>query len=81
MNRGLALGNLELYPMDLPKPIMAYFRNHKDQNLFVAHNLSDQALTLAVPKDYEIQLYSLGMAKSDAGSISMPPYSSIVLEK
>ncbi|MDO9554869.1 alpha-amylase family glycosyl hydrolase [Rhodonellum sp.] len=80
-NRGLALGNLELYSEDLPKPIMAYFRNHKDQNLFVVHNLSDQGFTIALPEGYENLIYSFGMSKADDGSISMPPYSSIVLEK
>jgi glycosidase len=80
-NRGLALGNLELYPSDLPKPIMAYFRNYSDQNLFVAHNLSEEQSTMTLPKGYDTTIYSLGMAVSLENTISMPPYSSIVLDK
>jgi glycosidase len=79
-NRALALGNLELYIGDLPKPVMAFFRNHEDQEVFVIHNLSDENQTIDVPEEYKTEIFSYGNARKDGNKINLPPYSSLVLE-
>jgi alpha-amylase len=79
-NRALALGNLELYIGDLPKPVMAFFRNHEDQEVFVVHNLSDETQTIDAPEEYENETFSYGNARKDGNRINLPPYSSLVLE-
>lgn len=80
-NRALALGDLQLYNDNLPKPLMAYFRGHESQDVFVVHNLGEVSQTLTAPEGYTSQVYIYGMASFDAGQITMPAYSSIVLEK
>ncbi|WP_373523233.1 alpha-amylase family glycosyl hydrolase [Aquiflexum sp.] len=79
-NRALSLGNLELYLGSLPKPVMAFFRNHKDQEVFVVHNLSDENQTIDAPEEFTIELFSYGNAKIDGSKINLPAYSSLVLE-
>uniref|UniRef100_UPI0035948A72 alpha-amylase family glycosyl hydrolase n=1 Tax=Aquiflexum sp. TaxID=1872584 RepID=UPI0035948A72 len=79
-NRALALGNLEPYIGDLPKPVMAFFRNHEDQEVFVVHNLSDENQTIDAPEEFTIELFSYGNAKKDGNKINLPAYSSLVLE-
>jgi glycosidase len=80
-NRALALGNLELYEGDLAKPLMAYFRNHKDQELFVAHNLSDVEHSLEVPEEYQKVIYTFGSADLQNQKVKLPAYATIVIER
>ncbi len=80
-NRALALGNLELYENNLPKPLMAYYRNHDSQEVFVVHNLGEATQTVMAPEGYTSQVYVSGLANFDEGQISLPPYASIVLQK
>lgn len=80
-NRALALGKLELYEGSLAKPLMAYFRTHEDQNVFIVHNLSDIEQKLEIPDGYDHILFHYGGAGTDNKSIYLPAYSSIVIEK
>ena len=80
-NRALALGNLELYEGTLPDPIMAFFRNHKDQKVFVAHNLSDITHHIVIPEDYHEVIYKYGSPELEKNTITLPAYASIVIEK
>ncbi|MFN3802917.1 alpha-amylase family glycosyl hydrolase [Belliella pelovolcani] len=80
-NRALALGNLELYEESVPKELMAYYRIHDKQELFVVHNLSDQEVKITAPEDYSWPIYSFGMADIQEGQLRLPAYSSIILEK
>ncbi|MCH6199992.1 alpha-amylase family glycosyl hydrolase [Aquiflexum sp. LQ15W] len=79
-NRALALGSLELYEGELPKPLMAFFRNHEDQELFVVHNLGSTQISIDVPEGFQIEIYSFGEAKKEGNKILLPGFSSIVLE-
>lgn len=80
-NRALALGNLELYEGELPKPVMAFFRMHKNQDVFVAHNLSDLEVRLEVPEDYQHLIYNYGMAELEGKQVKLPAYASVVIER
>lgn len=79
-NRALALGELELYQGELPKPIMAFFRNHEDQELFVVHNLSDLEHRIDAPEEYGTTIYAYGNAVLEGNSIILPAYSSLILK-
>ncbi|MCR9015867.1 alpha-amylase family glycosyl hydrolase [Aquiflexum gelatinilyticum] len=79
-NRALALGKLELYEGELPKQLMAFFRNHDDQEVFVVHNLSGVSTELDAPEEFQTEIYSFGEAKKQGDKIILPAYSSIVLE-
>lgn len=79
-NRALALGDLELYEGELPGPVMAFFRKHADQEVVVFHNLSDQTIVLDAPEEAGSLLYSYGNAKWEGGNVTLPAYSSLVLE-
>lgn len=81
MNRALALGDLKLYEENLPKAIMAFYRSHENQNLFVLHNLSDLEQNVTIPKEFVGVLFSLGNASLEAGIVRLPGYASIILEK
>ncbi|MGY6741340.1 MAG: alpha-amylase family glycosyl hydrolase [Cecembia sp.] len=80
-NRALALGNLELYEGELAQPLMAYFRNHKHQEVFVAHNLSDVTHRLEIPEDYSHVIYKYGSPELEGTTVILPAYASIVIEK
>lgn len=80
-NRALALGNLELYEGELAQPLMAYFRSHKDQAVFVAHNLSDVEQSLEIPEEYQKVLYTFGSADLQDQKVKLPAYSTIVIER
>ena len=80
-NRALALGNLELYEGELPQPVMAFFRNYKNQKLFVAHNLSDMPQQIEVPEDYDRVIYKYGSPDFEKSRVILPAYASIVIEK
>lgn len=79
-NRALALGSLELYEGELPKPLMAFFRKHVDQEVFVVHNLGESSQIIDLPEDFSNVIYSFNEAKKEGNKISLPGYSSIVLE-
>jgi glycosidase len=80
-NRALALGSLELFEEEnLPSPLMVYFRRHDDQDVLVAHNLSEEVLSFKTPENYVHQILSLGGASLVQGTISLPAYSSIIIE-
>jgi alpha-amylase len=78
-NRALALGSLELYEGELPTPVMAYFRHHKDQDVIVIHNLSDIEHSIEIPEEYLQVIYSYGMADFELDKVKLPGYSSIVI--
>jgi len=78
-NRALALGSLELYEGELPKPVMAYFRHHKDQDVIVIHNLSDLDHSIEIPEEYVQVIFSYGMADFELEKVKLPAYSSIVI--
>ncbi|TVP43235.1 MAG: alpha-amylase [Mongoliibacter sp.] len=80
-NRALALGNLELFEGEMAEPLMAFYRSHKNQEVFVVHNLSDMEHNLKCPEGYSQPIYTYGGAGKDGDQISLPAYSSIVLEK
>ncbi|MCH7396425.1 alpha-amylase family glycosyl hydrolase [Belliella sp. DSM 107340] len=80
-NRALALGDLSLYEEELAKPLMAYYRSYKEQQLFVVHNLSDQTLSIDAPKDFDKVLFTLGLGSLDDMVIDLPPYSTLILSK
>jgi len=80
-HRALALGNLELYEGELQQPLMAFFRKYKNQQIFVAHNLSDIEQNLEVPEDYQHILYKYGMSELEKNWVKLPAYSTIVIEK
>lgn len=80
-NRALALGDLVLSEEDMPKPVMAFYRNRRNQKLFVAHNLSDQENKIDLPSGYDKVIYSYGQSRLDDDHIRLPAYSTIVLEK
>lgn len=80
-NRALALGDLDLYEGELPQSLMAYYRRHKDQQVFVVHNLGDEDKKLSMPEDFGKMIFHYGGAGKDEGQLHLPPYSSIVLEK
>jgi alpha-amylase len=79
-NRALALGNLELFEGELPKPLMAFFRIHKDQEVLVVHNLGESPLSIDVPEEFQTVIYSFGEAKKDENKLILPGFSSIILE-
>jgi alpha-amylase len=78
-NRALALGSLELYEGELPTPVMAYFRHHKDQDVIVIHNLSDIEHSIEIPEEYIQVIFSYGMADFELDKVKLPAYSSIVI--
>lgn len=78
-NRALALGDLDLYEGDLPKPVMAFFRTHDGDALFVAHNLSDGLLEVVGPEGYNKTLYQYGNAELVGKRVVLPAYGSIIL--
>lgn len=80
-NRALALGNLELFEGEMAEPLMAFYRSHKNQEVFVVHNLSDMEHNLECPEGYSQPIYTYGGAGKGGDQISLPAYSSIVLEK
>lgn len=80
-NRALALGDLDLYEKDLPQSLMAYYRNHKDQQVFVVHNLGDEDKKIIMPEDFGKMIFHYGGASKDEGELHLPAYSSIILEK
>ncbi|EOZ98328.1 Alpha-amylase [Indibacter alkaliphilus LW1] len=80
-NRGLALGKLELFEGDLPTPLMAFYRKHKNQDLLVIHNLSDVHQKLVIPDDYQDVIYTFGGTTVDNNELDLPAYSSIIFEK
>jgi len=79
-NRALALGSLELYEGKLPKALMAFFRTHDEQEVFVVHNLGAPTLEIEAPEDFPTEIYSFGEAKKEGNKIILPGHSSIVLE-
>lgn len=79
-NRALALGSLELYEGKLPKALMAFFRTHDEQEVFVVHNLGAATLEIDAPEDFPTEIYSFGEAKKEGNKIILPGHSSIVLE-
>jgi glycosidase len=80
-NRALALGSLELFEEEnLPSQLMVYFRRHDDQDVLVAHNLCEEVLSFKTPENYVHQILSLGGASLVQGTISLPAYSSIIIE-
>ncbi|MCH6233724.1 alpha-amylase family glycosyl hydrolase [Cognataquiflexum rubidum] len=79
-NRALALGSLELYEGELPSPLMAFFRTHDDQEVFVVHNLSGAVIQIDAPEEFQTVIYSFGEAKKDGNKITLPGFSSLVLE-
>lgn len=79
-NRALALGDLNLYEGELEKQVMAYFRDYKNQSLFVVHNIGDTEVSLNLPDEYDHFIYSLGTVKIDGGKLILSAYSSAVLK-
>ncbi|WP_394800745.1 alpha-amylase family glycosyl hydrolase [Mongoliitalea daihaiensis] len=79
-NRALALGDLTLYEGGLEQQLMAYFREYKNQSLFVVHNVGDTEISLDLPKDYDHLLYGLGTVTIDEGVLVLSPYSSAVVK-
>lgn len=79
-NRALALGDLKLYEGEVEKPIMAYFRNYKNQSLMVVHNIGESELTIDIPDDYDQFIYTLGTVTKDSGKLVLSAFSSAVLK-
>ncbi len=80
-NKALALGDLHLYEEEnLPKQLMVYYRKQENQDVLVAHNLSEETRTFKTPENYIKPVYSMGGASLDQGLIILPAHSSIVVE-
>jgi alpha-amylase len=80
-SRALALGGLDLYEGDLPAPLMVYFRDYNNQNLIVAHNLSDMEYEIEIQEEYRKVIYKYGQPSLEGNRVSLPAYSTIVIGK
>ncbi|MBN7810467.1 DUF3459 domain-containing protein [Algoriphagus sp. H41] len=77
----LAVGNLDLPEGELPKSAMAYFRNSGGQQVFVVHNLGEEAIEVTLPEGFETEIFSLGEAALSSGKLSLGSQASRVFLK
>ncbi|WP_460893056.1 alpha-amylase family glycosyl hydrolase [Rufibacter soli] len=82
-SQALTYGNIE--PVSLNEPaVSAFLRTHENQSLLVLHNLSNAEVTVALPSaasGYTNTYFKYNGAKISKGTVTLPAYSSLVLEK
>jgi alpha-amylase len=82
-SKALTFGSVELVAVEQPS-ISAFVRTHENQSLLVLHNLSKDAVTLTLPEaviGYSKTYFKTKGAKASKRTVTLPAYSSLVLEK
>ncbi|AKQ45736.1 alpha-amylase [Rufibacter radiotolerans] len=82
-SKALTYGSVEPITIDQPS-ISAFVRTHENQSLLVLHNLSKETVTLTLPETatgYSKTYFKTKGAKASKGTVTLPAYSSLVLEK
>lgn len=77
----LAIGELNLPEMELPKKVMAYYRKSGDQEIFVVHNVGKEGVEIDLPKGFEDVVFELGKSKEEEGKLKLSANSSRVYLK
>ncbi|WP_200976848.1 alpha-amylase family glycosyl hydrolase [Echinicola sp. 20G] len=77
----LATGSLSLTKQQYPKSVMAYERILPDQNLMIFHNIGGKTVEVDLPVGYSNVIYELKGASIKGDKLTLPAYSSVVLDK
>ncbi|MCG8475968.1 MAG: alpha-amylase family glycosyl hydrolase [Cytophagales bacterium] len=81
-SNALSMGNLEEIKLE-NSAVVAFYRAYQDQKQMVLHNLSDKAVTVPLDNSaYQKQYMSTKEGvKVNTGEVTLPAYTSVVLEK